>query len=736
MRRNQWRSPSTGEALLARFLFTGIVLFGSMALLMAVFPNDVQAQQTFKLSLRNRVSSSGGLGFWRVELATADGLPAAKDLTVWCHLDAENDWRKKLTVLQPIPLTLEAGQAFFEKDLYLPKGSWGGTPNFSLDASPRHNRKNLLRPPDYLGNEEYHDMLVIENPQMRSKDMGFSAGRGGMIGENQVYFDRRGAVKRSVKSTRDNKVAYYSQPPKSNTLSIQHRKIAHLPKRWIGYASLEQVVIDSQQFLKLTSDRERFNALRQWVAMGGRLVICDCGEDFSRIPLLMRWLNLTVDTATARLAETDFYQPSDKLNKDWEGYTRNFPSLNPPKNYSLIFGANPAARGNFLQSWQKVSVKPNADRGWKFETTSNDLLHRLGMGRILFHSAAYEDLSEKQRFKVNHLCGAPAMIFSANVLGADNNSGQAYKKWHLINVGVAPTGLFVFVVIAFMTLIGPLGYTYLNVKRKLHYQIWLVPLISTLACLTLLGYAFISEGVGTKLRPTVFVKLDQNRNLASTFGRYSIYSALQPRPYQFRDDQFATLENSDQHRPAVYRWSDAGYKLTGGYASARNVHQVFVATPQETDSRIVVSHSNTEDAVKLTNHFKDELNLLVVKAHGKLYWAEDIAPRQTQTKSTSTDEEFSKSPVVRRFFKELLPANEQEYRYKEGRRYFQGTTVNNPTQWDVGIEQIRRFSSTSKIINNLEDGHYIAIFDSMSEFPSVVPGAREINPRVIVHGKW
>ena len=229
--------------------------------------------------------------------------------------------------------------------------------------------------------------------------------------------------------------------------------------------------------------------------------------------------------------------------------------------------------------------------------------------------------------------------------------------------------------------------------------------------------------------------------MAATYGWYAVYSALQPSSYRFHDDQYATLEHDLIETPVIYRWSSDKYQLSGGYASARTVHQVFVAAPIKTDSRIDVSRPDGSDSIKLTNRFKDEVKLLVVKANGELYFAQNLAPLDSRLVTSTTAGDFSKKRELKEFFKELLPANTQEYRFAKRRRYYgfaNSAAKSNSTvsRNNFGIEQIIAFNSAAGIIKNLEDGHYIAILDSMSEVPSVIPGAREIDGRVFVHGRW
>ena len=692
-----------------------------LLMVFAVFPAATNhAQTTLKLTVSGNISSSTeGFQYRHVEIATSNGLPAAKDVSVWCHVDTQNTWGRQVRMLEPIPVTLKAGEVLVEKELYLPSGGVPGVVAFSLTAAD-DPRKRLLESGWADRGIHCQDVLIVD---------------GVGVGESQVTFSRNRRATPTVQN-RPNYKELHGKTRKGDSFLISslHSKIAYLPKRWIGYSSIEQVIINSADFATLSQDAERFDALIQWVTMGGALIVSDCGDDFKCFPTVMRYFK---DEESGIVPKMTLYSPDEVLA-----------SQRP----QLVFTPVPAVRGfrtqsssgdfvdmsgeRFSDNWMEVEGAAGKDGGLEFGEDTDFLLHRFGLGRIVFHSAPLADQPDKQLLNACFLCFASQQ--HNNPLGSKNAAGDCYEKWHLLNVGIAPIGLFMFVVVSFMTLIGPVGYSYLKIKRKLNYQIWLVPLISALTCLSLLGYAFLSEGVGTKLRPTIFVELDQHRNVAATFARYSIYSALQPPPYQFEDDQFATLENAGVLAAGVYRWSEDGYRLSGGNSSARNVHQVFVAAPVKTNSGIEIKKSNdsqSPNSLSLTNRFNDPVGLLAVKVDGELYFALDLAPSETQVKAASVGDEFTKSDDVKKFLTGRIPANSENYRYgRRGRFYNRRTT--GLDEWDIGVKQIDKFLTASRIENHLEDGHYIAILDSMKEVPSVVTGAREMDGSVIVHGKW
>jgi hypothetical protein len=683
---------------------------------------NLQGQATFKLTVSDNIcSSTEGFQFRHVEIATSNGLPAAKDISVWCHVDPQNNLGQYTRVIQPIPLTLKAGEVLVEEDLYLPSGGGAGIVSFSLTAF--HNRGKRLMEAGWT-DQGIHipDVLIVD---------------GVGVGESQVTFNRNGRTKQPVQSPSNFKSTFGENLRGSSIqISSLHSKIAYLPKRWIGYSSIEQVVINSADLATLSQDAQRFEALVQWVTMGGTLIVDDCGDGFDCLSTVVRYFK---ETESGYVPQMKLYYPDDKLKSERDKLVCVSAAGGQSYSQLLTKGIVYNAGETYSDHWVEVKYAAGEDGGLDFSADADVLLHRFGLGRMMFHADSVDDKSGETLLQACFLCYAAQQ--QNNPLGSKNAAGDSFSKWQLLNVGIAPIGLFMFVVVSFMTLIGPLGYTYLKIKQKLHYQIWMVPLISAMACLLLLGYAFISEGVGTKLRPTIFVELDQHRKVAATFARYSVYSALQPPPYQFQDDQFATLENSGIQTPAIYNWSangaDNGYRLSGGNASARNVHQVFVATPVKTNSGIEVkpsSDSQSSNTISLTNRFKDRVIVLAVKFDGQLYFAVDLAPAQTHVGAPAEDEKEKKA-AVQKLLTGRIPTNSQDYRFNNrGRYYNRGNS--RAVQWDIGVKRIQQFSSVLGISQHLTEGHYIAVLDSMKEVPSVVSGAREIDGSVIVHGKW
>ena len=387
----------------------------------------------------------------------------------------------------------------------------------------------------------------------------------------------------------------------------------------------------------------------------------------------------------------------------------------------------------FQDLWKEVSGERSESNTFEIAVESDVVLCPLVAGRVLFHSDSLKTMSNGQCLST-HFASVSAAKQESNIVGASNSIGSAFQPWHLLNVGAAPVGLFTFVLVGFMTLIGPVGYFYLKIKQKLHYQIWAVPLISCAACLMLLGYAFIAEGIGTKVRATTYVRLDQGRKVAAVYNRSSIYASLTPKSYEFSDNQFATLEAFGAQSQASCRWSDHQYQLSGGSALARNVHQVFVANLQEIESGVDVVKDDESNGLVVTNRFQTEAKVVVFKSGGKFYFALNLGSGKQEVVRSYSAKELSESDVFRPAFRGLVLVNKEDYSPPNTGWYYNGGRV--PNGWDLGVGQVNTMATFSRLRDFLEDGNYIAVFDSLSEVESTVVGARSIDGRVFVHGKW
>ena len=69
----------------------------------------------------------------------------------------------RVRVVEPIPVTLKAGEVLVEKDLYLPLWNWANDIRFTLYASPNTSFNKSLTNFQQSSEEQFDNVLVIEN---------------------------------------------------------------------------------------------------------------------------------------------------------------------------------------------------------------------------------------------------------------------------------------------------------------------------------------------------------------------------------------------------------------------------------------------------------------------------------------------------------------------------------------------------------------------------------------------
>jgi hypothetical protein len=95
-------------------------------------------------------------------------------------------------------------------------------------------------------------------------------------------------------------------------------------------------------------------------------------------------------------------------------------------------------------------------------------------------------------------------------------------------VGLTPVLGFQILISLFAILIGPVNYWLLRRWGRLNLLLITVPASALLFTATLLGYAFVHDGLGVRCRVRSFTELDQRRGEAVCWSRLSYYAGLSP----------------------------------------------------------------------------------------------------------------------------------------------------------------------------------------------------------------
>lgn len=127
-----------------------------------------------------------------------------------------------------------------------------------------------------------------------------------------------------------------------------------------------------------------------------------------------------------------------------------------------------------------------------------------------------------------------------------------------------PVRSTVFIMLAFVILIGPVNLLVLSRLKRRTWLLWTIPAISLVTCLMVFGYSLVREGVTPDVRTEGLTLLDQVNHRASTIGMTAFYCPLTPSDgLSFDFDTEAT--------PLVEMWS---YRYGSRVSSGGNPREV------------------------------------------------------------------------------------------------------------------------------------------------------------------
>ena len=320
-----------------------------------------------------------------------------------------------------------------------------------------------------------------------------------------------------------------------------------------------------------------------------------------------------------------------------------------------------------------------------------------------------------------------------SVLG--NGKDFSQRAFELRDIGTPPLTLFIMLVSLFMFVIGPVSYFYLRRHNRLAYQLWVVPVLSAITCLTLLGFNLIREGVTTKVRTIALVHLDQKLNRAAAYTHRSIYSALRPGRYQFDFDSLAVVQR-DWDEPNRYSFDSENYTIRSNLARPRTVHQIFEARPLTTTAGLEKKTLPDGQGVSIKSKFSDEIRLLVFKKGNQFFTTEKLAPEQEVVLKPLTEAEAMNQAAD--WFQTGMIENKTDYHAQTSRinRFNRRNNRGLEAVAPKSVGKINYLRNRQGVLRNIDDDHYLAIFETYSELGSPVKNAKQIDGSIFVHGKW
>jgi hypothetical protein len=136
-------------------------------------------------------------------------------------------------------------------------------------------------------------------------------------------------------------------------------------------------------------------------------------------------------------------------------------------------------------------------------------------------------------------------------------SGPAFASYQTVPPGLAvreripgigevPVRAFFFILLAFAILVGPVAYFVLRRRRALAGLVIVVPVVGALFTLGILGFGFLSEGLGTRGVVRTFTLLDQRDHEAVTAAGRTLFASFGPSSLSILPDTVVQVPDPDE----------------------------------------------------------------------------------------------------------------------------------------------------------------------------------------------
>jgi hypothetical protein len=536
------------------------------------------------------------------------------------------------------------------------------------------------------------------------------------------------------------------------------RPAAELPQRWIDYSNLDVVCLSLGQLEELADNNpSALEAVLHWTAAGGNLWVYAVGQDWQRVGRLEDLLGLPPGAA----------EKSDPVDRGWSKPDKNA-YLRPVKGgFSEVpvlerrYVEVPGPDGTMVVSERDYYVNVQTTVG-EAPAETHFLLrdYQMGLVAALASGDPFPGTTDEWRGLLNAMGRDRWLWYRRHGLSMLRKN-QDYWNFLIPGIGLVPVIEFCVLITVFATAIGPLNYWILRRLKRLYLLVLTIPLGAATVTLVLFGYAFLADGLGTRVRVRSVTQLDQSRGQAACWARMSYYAGLAPRRgLAFPDDvavlplEFFPVPDYRQgplRREVIWEETEAAeqQQFASGWLNSRTPMQLL--TVRSRPSRLgleLIRSAAQPDGLRVKNRLGTRIEQVVIRTDEEnYYWAEGVDADEIVALQQFTPEARRK---LWQRFQENLPRKPEGmqtryYGYSSmfGLRYYRGRYGNNPaltppTQKTGRLETSLAdlFSLGSGGLSVLQPDSYVAVVEKC---PEVVPGvasAREEASYHVIWGKW
>ncbi|WP_153555191.1 hypothetical protein [Roseimaritima sediminicola] len=459
----------------------------------------------------------------------------------------------------------------------------------------------------------------------------------------QTVFD--GALPADPDTTRLDHRQALREIDKVQEAAVQFRQldIAQLPENWLAYSQLDVILIAAPDLERLQQQPAAYRALTDWVANGGRLWVY---ASEIAAPALLDQVRLepprNVRILTGRRLEDRIRLNRLSGHVSWHYDSYSGPMLLNADNQQIARGAGTLPTGNLspIAQLQTETVEDlrKHEHPLVYERTAEELRQRIrqgdwGMGRVTVirdedpFPGSYQlwqavvDVDDADEFNWVHRHGV-------NVPGGDWN----YWSLLIAAVGQPPVKLFVVLNTLFVLAIGPFFYLYLRRRQRLFLLFFIAPVTALLITGGLVLYAYLSDGVETRIRTRQITWVDTHNGYLATQSRQTYFAVLDSYKGLQMPPEAAVYpvargsirggrgyrHNAASNVEGTITAGEDSVRLRGCFLPPRAQTQMLVCYPQAVEETITLDWNTPQPQVH--NHLPYDLDRLLVRDKAGRYW--------------------------------------------------------------------------------------------------------------------
>ena len=325
---------------------------------------------------------------------------------------------------------------------------------------------------------------------------------------------------------------------------------ADLPESWLGLSAIDILVIPESDLDQLfQQQKEKFEAIRKWIAYGGRLIVFRAKPNMNFE---------SVEQIRSRIAgptRPDWFVPIARTRRS--RYAGNRPKLFQKTSDMKLAEAMQGRSSSLTKSQIKMIESGQAPIGFDY-----------GLGEVRITKSQITPMIKNN---VRYLVGISRLGSFDNMDRTDVLRQQALL-YAIPGVGKPPIGTFQVLIILFVMVVGPITYVVLKRQKRIPLMYFVVPIISFLTCTGLVNFSLIYEGIAIRGRISSFTELDNNTGVAVTTTAHTFYSVLQPSGYSIENDTLIRMGSS--RRSWLLNMGEENTRISGGNARSRSIHQL------------------------------------------------------------------------------------------------------------------------------------------------------------------